>query len=177
MLNGFRKLLNKRPMVTQMVASGFIGLTGDAICQFGIEKKKLKEYDLQRGTRFFLIPALLITPVLARWFRILERVPGSPKTVPLKRVFVDQLCGAPIFNGLFCYSFMFWENLDVKQSWENLKNIYLDVLLKSYQFWPFVQLVNFYFIPISLRVIVVQLASILWNCFISYKTQQAKKLT
>ncbi|VDM37330.1 unnamed protein product [Toxocara canis] len=109
---------------------GILGLCGDGISQKLVEKRRWDEYDPARAARFLTITGAYIAPVLVCWFRILERVTGNPKTVPLKRLFIDQ-------------------------------------------YWPFVQMANFYVVPLNYRVIVVQVAALLWNTFLSYRTQAA----
>jgi hypothetical protein len=71
--------------------AGVIGSCGDGFCQFVVEQKKLRDYEFNRGIRFFILPAFYIAPILSRWFRVLERVGGNPKFLPLKRVAIDQV--------------------------------------------------------------------------------------
>lgn len=66
-------------------------MAGDGFCQFVVERKMPREYDVRRGVRFFILPAFYIAPILSRWFRVLERVGGNPKFLPLKKVAIDQV--------------------------------------------------------------------------------------
>ncbi|KAG9980650.1 hypothetical protein KCU78_g21604, partial [Aureobasidium melanogenum] len=39
---------------------------------------------------------------------------------------------------------------------------------KNWMLWPFVQAVNFKFVPLQHRVLVVNVVSLGWNCYLSY---------
>ncbi|KAI1724375.1 mpv17 / PMP22 family domain-containing protein [Ditylenchus destructor] len=178
MLATFLRILNKRPLLTQMVSAGVIGAAGDAITQLGIENVSLSHYDLMRTTRFFLLPTFYIAPVLGKWFRTLEKwsVPGrwlfgSRKTLPLKKLAVDQIFFAPIFSASIIYNLRLMEGYSIKESWEKLVIDYWDIYKRSIQYWPCMQLINFYVIPLQFRVIFTQVAALIWNVFLSHKTQ------
>ncbi|KAE9551972.1 hypothetical protein FO519_004824 [Halicephalobus sp. NKZ332] len=168
----YQRALSKRPLVTQMISSGVIGATGDIVCQLGVEKRSRDNYDFSRTGRFFLLTSCFITPILSRWMIFLEkRIHGSPKLVPLKRVLVDQACFAPVFSASIIYNLHFFETFSTSKSWEFLKRNYWEIYKHSILYWPFVQIVNFYFVPLNFRVVLIQIAALAWNTFLSYKTQ------
>uniref|UniRef100_A0A493TA01 Mitochondrial inner membrane protein Mpv17 n=1 Tax=Anas platyrhynchos platyrhynchos TaxID=8840 RepID=A0A493TA01_ANAPP len=49
---------------------------------------------------------------------------------------------------------------------------YVDALLTNYCIWPPVQVANFYFVPLSHRLAVVQCVAIVWNCYLSWKANR-----
>ncbi|KAI6191594.1 Mpv17-like protein [Aphelenchoides bicaudatus] len=168
----YSRCLSKWPLGTQMLSAGVIGTCGDGFCQFAVERKSLKEYDVGRGIRFFVLPAFYIAPILSRWFRVLERVGGNPKTLPLKRVLIDQAFFAPPFSASIIFNLHLLQGSSLKESYRKLKNQFIDIYKRSITYWPIVQLINFYIIPLNMRVIVVQLAALFWNSFLSYKTNR-----
>ncbi|MFH4977189.1 hypothetical protein AB6A40_003898 [Gnathostoma spinigerum] len=171
----FLRLLESRPLLTQCVTSGIIGGMGDAISQTVVERRTWKEYDVSRTNRFVLITGIYIAPCLAAWFRLLERVRGATKIIPLKKVALDQLLFAPPFSATIIYNLRLLEGQSLKRSWESLKRDFIGIYACSLAFWPGIQLFNFYFVPLHFRVILVQIAALLWNTFLSYRTQAYPK--
>uniref|UniRef100_A0A914YBW3 Mitochondrial inner membrane protein Mpv17 n=1 Tax=Panagrolaimus superbus TaxID=310955 RepID=A0A914YBW3_9BILA len=157
--------------IVTIIFAGVIGATGDVICQTFIEKRDLKNYDGWRTARFFGLTCFYISPILNRWFHVLERIKGNARYLPLKKVAIDQICFAPFFSASVIYNLRLLEGFGIKESWNKLVTDYLEIYKHSILFWPFVQLINFYCMPLNFRVIFVQLAALIWNTFLSFKTQ------
>uniref|UniRef100_A0A915AV39 Mitochondrial inner membrane protein Mpv17 n=2 Tax=Parascaris univalens TaxID=6257 RepID=A0A915AV39_PARUN len=169
----YSSLMKRRPVSTQCITAGFLGVCGDTISQKLVEGHSWKEYDASRGARFFVITGIYIAPILVYWYRMLERVGGNPRIVPFKRVLIDQTFFAPPFNATVLFNLRLLEGESPTQSYRSLKRDFLGVWIPSLSYWPGVQLINFYCVPLNLRVIVVQVAALLWNSFLSYRTQAA----
>uniref|UniRef100_A0A0N4ZJP6 Mitochondrial inner membrane protein Mpv17 n=1 Tax=Parastrongyloides trichosuri TaxID=131310 RepID=A0A0N4ZJP6_PARTI len=153
-----------------MLLSGTLGVTGDGFSQLLIEKKKFgNDFDYSRSIRFFVVPCFYIAPVLSKYFPLLARMPGSPKIKPLKMVLLDQTCFAPIFSSTVILALRLAEGFSLTESVDSLKKEFFEIYTTSLQFWPFVQLANFYVIPIQYRVFVTQIAALAWNTYLSYK--------
>lgn len=114
-------------------------------------------------------------PALRVWYGLLNNHIGSDgKAVALKKVFVDQVVFAPAFLLLILTAVgtlqgKNWENIE-----KDVEANYLDVLKTNYYVWPWVQLVNFYYIPLQYQVLVVQSVALFWNTYLSWKTNRKR---
>jgi protein Mpv17 len=53
-----------------------------------------------------------------------------------------------------------------------LQSTYLTALKTNWQIWPGVQFVNFAYVPLDFRVLIVNVVSLGWNCYLSYLNSQ-----
>uniref|UniRef100_A0A914CYS6 Mitochondrial inner membrane protein Mpv17 n=1 Tax=Acrobeloides nanus TaxID=290746 RepID=A0A914CYS6_9BILA len=150
-----------------MISSG----AGDALCQIVVEKRSLDKYDVPRTIRFMVLPTFFMAPVLNRWYRVLQRIGGPPKLVPLKQVLIDQTLFAPWFTATVITSLRLLEGFSLEESWEKMRQDYWSIYKRAIFYWPCVQLFNFYLMPVHFQVIWVQLAGLFWNVFLSNVTQ------
>lgn len=81
------------------------------------------------------------------------------------RVAVDQTLFAPTSLFIFLSSMAIMEGSSPS---EKLEKSYATALTKNWIVWPFVQLINFRFVPLEHRVILVNVISLGWNCYLSY---------
>lgn len=112
-------------------------------------------------------------PALRVWYGALNKQIGSKGgTVAIKKVFVDQVIFAPTF---LCMILATVGALQGKK-WDVIKQDldanYLDVLKTNYYIWPWVQLVNFYYVPLQYQVLLVQSVALFWNTYLSWKTNR-----
>lgn len=90
----------------------------------------------------------------------------------LQKVCVDQLVFAPVFMAVLVSIIGFMQHRSVDKVAEKLRREYLDILVANYYVWPWVQLVNFRFVPLNYQVPLTQLVAVMWNIYISWKTNQ-----
>lgn len=53
-----------------------------------------------------------------------------------------------------------------------IASTYGTAITKNWMLWPWVQLVNFKVVPLEHRVLVVNVVSLGWNCYLSYLNSQ-----
>lgn len=124
-------------------------------------------------TKFFLF--IFQGPALRVWYGILNKQIGSKgTTVAIKKVFVDQVIFAPTFLCLILVTVgaMQGKKWDVIK--QDLNSNYPDVLKTNYYIWPWVQLVNFYYVPLQYQVLLVQSVALFWNTYLSWKTNRKR---
>lgn len=111
------------------------------------------------------------------WYGLLNKYIGSSgKTVAMKKVFVDQAIFAPSFLCIILATVGAMQG----KNWDNIKRDlqanYFDVLQTNYYIWPWVQLVNFYYVPLQYQVLLVQTVALFWNTYLSWKTNRKRLL-
>ncbi|TKR82400.1 hypothetical protein L596_016131 [Steinernema carpocapsae] len=172
LLKAYQRLMQRYPFPTQVLSAGILAASGDAFCQLLIQRNP--KYDFVRTARFFGATVCVVAPLQTRWFRFLERHVNSRSAKiisPVKRVIVDQAFGAPFFNTLFLFSLASLEHRKVSTATHIVQHQIGPVLLANYKLWPFVQLFNFYVVPLHYRIVLLQFVGIFWNAYISYATQ------
>eukprot|EP01052_Picozoa_sp_SAG31_P032386 SAG31_NODE_3547_length_4135_cov_4.829534_1_plen_161_part_00 len=96
----YTKLLNTRPIATKMISAGVISAAGDGLCQLTEQTDTGRyQFDVWRTLRFFFSGFFVVAPAMHYWFGFLFRVfPGVSWAATLRKVALDQLFMAPIFN-------------------------------------------------------------------------------
>ncbi|XP_048005266.1 protein Mpv17 [Leguminivora glycinivorella] len=169
----YQNALARRPYLMQAIQSGALMGAGDVISQTLIEKKTLKDLDYRRTCQFASIGLFVGGPALRVWYGVLQKYIGKEgKTVAIKKVFVDQAIFAPTFLFLILATVGTMQG----KNWETVKSEirrdYFDVLKTNYLIWPWVQLVNFYYVPLQYQVLIVQTVALFWNTYLSWKTNR-----
>ncbi|KAK4202518.1 hypothetical protein QBC40DRAFT_43077 [Triangularia verruculosa] len=173
MLAWYQARLAARPLLTQSITTSVLFGVGDVTAQQLVEKRGLANHDYLRTARMAGYGGLVFGPAATTWFRLLSRhvhFPGSPNKTILARVACDQGLFAPTFIGVFLSSMAVLEGGSVG---EKLSASYWPALSTNYLIWPFVQLVNFKFVPLQHRVLFVNVISIGWNCYLSFLNSSA----
>jgi protein Mpv17 len=106
-------------------------------------------------------------PAATTWFKFLQhKIVLQNKTLEtVARVAADQTLFAPTNLFVFLSTMAVMEGSSPK---EKLEKTYIMALQKNWMVWPFVQLGNFTFVPLEHRVMVVNVISLGWNCYLSY---------
>ncbi|KAL1244793.1 Mpv17-like protein [Trichinella spiralis] len=162
----YLEILTRHPLKTQMLITGFLMGAGDVSSQIFIEtKKKPKRFDFVRTARFICIGSFFFAPLLKSWFAFLQNrihCKAYPRLSPVKRLFADQIICSPVVLASFLVLL--------------LSNTILGHYLTGLKVWPFMQLVNFYLVPLEHRILVVQMVAIFWNTYLAWKTQSDDQL-
>ncbi len=183
----YQAKLASRPVFTQAVSTAILFATGDVLAQQVVEKKGLSEHTLERTGRIALYGGCVFGPGATLWYQFLQRrivFPGRPNTEIIARVATDQTVFATTNLFLFLSSMAIMEGSSPK---EKLDKNYLEALKKNWMVWPGAQFINFKYVPLEFRVLVVNGISIGkrladrgnvelnangkdvgWNCYLSY---------
>lgn len=110
---------------------------------------------------------VIFGPAATKWYGFLQKninLKNHNATIAA-RVAADQCVFATCNLALFLSTMSVLEGGDPK---EKLKKSYLPGLKANWALWPAVQAVNFKLVPLEHRVLVVNIVSLGWNCFLSY---------
>ncbi|XP_051159266.1 protein Mpv17 [Leptopilina boulardi] len=174
-LRVYQKLLSRFPLGMQAVQAGTLMALGDQIAQNLVEKRTFDSLDFKRTAGFAGIGFFLAGPATRTWYGILDKYIGSKGgIVTLKKVAFDQLLFAPVFLCALIVVIGILQGNEIDNIKLKLKNEYPDILVSNYKLWPAVQLLNFGIVPLQYQVLVVQTVALLWNTYISYRTNRDK---
>ena len=189
-------ILHKHPFKFNLISCGLFGFAGDYACQrFEFWQKQQKNerqrsasnseefrHNLKRSTQMGLA-ALTMGPFLHYWYRFLDnKWPKATIKHVLTKVYIDYAVAIPYyicFFGSLTYikEVIYKENFDKisgKTSFniENFKNQVSQkipvLLVIDFFLWPLFQGLNFYFLPMSLRVVGTKVAEIFFDGLLSW---------
>lgn len=166
----YLRLLEARPVATKSVTAAVVMAGGD-FTQQAIEQqgRTLKSWDAPRACRMGMFGLCVIGPAFHTWFGILNRVVPASNGVrsALTKVLIDQSCMAPAVTTSF---FVFVGTL-AGQPWDytrdKLKRDLWPTMQANWMFWPAVQAINFYAVPLNLQVLWLTGAQFCFNIYLS----------
>ncbi|ORY16604.1 hypothetical protein BCR34DRAFT_96478 [Clohesyomyces aquaticus] len=171
MLRWYQSKLKTAPLLTQALTTAVLFATGDVMAQQGVEKVGLDKHNLARTARMAGYGGFIFGPAATKWYSFLAsriNLSTSNRTIAA-RVGCDQFLFAPINMGLFLSSMAYLEGSDPKAK---LKKAYIPGMTNNFLLWPWVQAVNFKYVPLEHRVLVVNFVALGWNCYLSFLNSQ-----
>lgn len=149
--------------------------SGDVLAQQAVDRRGFAKHDMARTGRmalygggerssyfiFFCVLTMLAIfgPAATAWFGFLQRhvVLNSNKGTIAARVAADQCFFAPAQITCFVSSMSIMEGGDPVEKW---RNTFVPVYKANLTVWPLVQGINFAFVPLEYRVLMVNLISL-----------------
>lgn len=171
LVHGYKNLLTHRPYTVQAVQTATLMGFGDVIAQTFIDGTPITNINPVRTVQYAVV-GLAVGPIVGKWYRVLESMYG--KEAVLKKVVTDQLVFSPVFIAVLVTSLNLLQGLTWDDALAKVQASYFDIILTGYQIWPIVQVVNFYFVPIQYRVLLVQVVALVWNTYLSWKLNSTK---
>ncbi|EGX89906.1 integral membrane protein, Mpv17/PMP22 family, putative [Cordyceps militaris CM01] len=166
-LRWYNGRLAARPLLTQSITTAVLFATGDITAQQLVDQRGLDKHDFSRTGRMALYGGVVFGPAATTWFNFLSRritLPNKRAEI-LARVAVDQSVFAPTMIGLFLSSMATMEGASAQ---ERLEKTWWPALQTNWMVWPFVQTINFAFLPLQYRVLFANVVSIGWNSYLSW---------
>eukprot|EP00484_Ammonia_sp_Unknown_P025107 CAMPEP_0197053632 /NCGR_PEP_ID=MMETSP1384-20130603/27861_1 /TAXON_ID=29189 /ORGANISM="Ammonia sp." /LENGTH=171 /DNA_ID=CAMNT_0042486563 /DNA_START=100 /DNA_END=615 /DNA_ORIENTATION=- len=165
-----------------IISTGGLSFIGDVTCQYieqrysysrklGLNRNtQLFKWDMIRSIRFGGI-GMTLGPQLSLWYSFLAKrlFIGNSFPMALKRMIVDQSVFAPwvIVFVFTLNTYIDGGNLDDART--RLKEQFLPTYAVNLSVWPMTQLINFWLIPPTHRVLVANFVAAWWNAYVSYR--------
>lgn len=161
----------------QCLTGGVLFATGDTIAQQLVEKKG-SNHDLRRTLRLALYGGCVFSPLASLWFsKGLERVQFASKPANIiTKVALDQTIASPTFVALFFSVSTLMAGGSVDDAKNKVRDNWWSTLKTGWSVWIPVQAINMALVPVSQRLLFVNVVSIFWNTFLSIKSSASNKV-
>ncbi|KAJ3775866.1 hypothetical protein FB446DRAFT_723581 [Lentinula raphanica] len=167
----------RRPMATQSATSAIIFGTGDIIAQQLVDRKGLKNHNYTRTARFLFYGACLFGPVLTKWHQFINRRHfDSPLRAVIYKVTLDQFVAAPFITVPMFFGSMSIMEGRPDEAIPRIRNSYVSTLTRGWCLFIPAQIVNFAFVPISMRILFFSTVALCWNTYLSFFNARQKQL-
>ena len=156
----YQARLASRPVLTQAITTSFLFATGDVLAQQAVEKRGIEAHSYARTGRMALYGGAVFGPGATLWYQFLQRkivLPGRPNLEIVARVATDQTVFASTNLFLFLSSMAIMEGSSPQAK---LESSYKEALKKNWMVWPAAQFINFKYVPLEFRVLVVNFISL-----------------
>ena len=150
-----------------------IHAVGDCLEQKLIERQM--PYDYHRTVKFAATGIFSGTSDHVWYYMLDKGFPGVNNRSVIIKVTLDQFFYTAFEIVCFFLIYNIIDGKGIKGGISELKEKYFEILTVSYVFWPILQLVNFKFVPLSLRVIYSEVMSLIWCMYLSWATHREFK--
>lgn len=190
----YNNLLKAHPYKTNMVTTGLLFGAGDGLAQFLFphrldddDESSPAEYHYQRTLRAMVYGLFFFAPLSVKWHAKTLPFLSSPFLSALKRskkstrhlhihdnlfrlsldaLLLPGLVWIPLYNTVMSALAFHEDFLQVAKT--KLENNWWNVLRANWVVWTPIQLINLFFVPVQFRVVVANVWSIGWNCYLSF---------
>ncbi|KAH7870200.1 uncharacterized protein C8R40DRAFT_659704 [Lentinula edodes] len=148
----------RRPMATQSATSAVIFGAGDVIAQQLVDRRGLRNHDLIRTARFVFYGACF------------------PFRAVVYKVTLDQLVAAPFITVPMFFGSMSILEGRPDEAIPRIKNSYVPTLTRGWCLFIPAQIVNFAFVPVSMRILFFSTVALCWNTYLSFFNAEQRRL-
>lgn len=172
-VNWYTASVKRSPRLTNGLMTGSLFGIGDVIAQVGFPEKKGQKYDLARTVRAVVYGSLIFSIIGDSWYKFLNQKvivkPGKHWTNTAARVGCDQLLFAPVGIPMYYGVMSILEGKSLVDAKKKIEDNWWPTLVTNWYVWPAFQLINFSLVPVHHRLFSVNIISIFWNAFLSFK--------
>eukprot|EP00301_Raphidiophrys_heterophryoidea_P009248 c13612_g1_i1.p1 GENE.c13612_g1_i1~~c13612_g1_i1.p1 ORF type:complete len:470 (-),score=85.78 c13612_g1_i1:93-1502(-) len=179
----YSNALETHPLLTKFVTSSILFSIGDLLAQFSLFCPSILSCPPSFLQFFLSSPAPLahnidvaifggVSGIACHyWFSFLQNKFSAPSLLSvLMMVALDQICYSPISTCVFFLWTSFMQRASVSHALEVAFQNVVPTLQLNWLVWPFIQIVNFWIVPLRLRVLVVNVMCVVWSAVLSATT-------
>jgi len=125
-------------------------------------------YDVRRCLRMATFGLVVVGPLCHNWYIILESlIQRADLAGAVAKMAIDQSIMAPISTVLFFSSMSLMEGRTLTEGRRIVEDKTWPTLLVNWKIWPLAQVINMYFVPVSLRVLFLNVVGLGYNTILS----------
>ena len=161
-------------MTAQALNTALLMGVGDFIAQYFLEaKRSWKQYEVLRTARFFAVGFFVLGPSMHIWYTSLDKIvkTASSMKAAASKMLLDQSLFLPPYIIVFIVIMSVLRLEDRTEIKSKVERDFKPILTTSYRLWPAVQMLNFYYVPLQHRIMVMNVVGLMWNTYIAWKAE------
>ena len=179
---GFLESFGFHPMMEMAMQCSMFAFFGSFLCQL-LFAPKGKSWDVLNMITLMSYNALCFAPTAYYWYPFIETMLPAPVSVAMDmtlftnvalKVLMDQFVYSPLLLSWFWFHSTFLATRDINASVAAIPANVVGSLVSSLCYWPFVLFINIGLVPKAYNVLVINIASVPWNMYVSYSVSQSK---
>jgi len=185
----YKTMLVTQPLVTKSLTSSCIMSFSDVMCQKVVSKadpeKRPLKLDSTRVLHVAITGAVWSGPITHYWYILLEKMYGVIAKVtniqePVIGLMVKLILDSIIFSSVTITGYFtmrsILEGTGLAGAKEKLTSRFFSTLFGAWKFWPMANAVNFWFVPLYLRVLYMNILSVFWTGWLTYVNSKSISL-
>lgn len=169
LLRRYQRLLKERPVLTKACTSACTAALGNLLSQY-IVPSGSNRINWRSVLAFAMTGFLFVGPVMHHFYRFLEKaVPSNSSRVTMKRLLIDRFLYTPLFLIIYLYCVSVFESRSFDLDHQKILGVYKIAVKMNWKALTIVQYINIKYVPQEYRVLVGNVISLAWNCFIAMK--------
>ena len=150
-----------------------VGL-GDVLSQYIVYKRNtLETFDFGECLRYFGVGLTLLGPTMHLWYTGLDKfITMSGLRAAILKMLLDQTIYLPLYVcGIIVVMAVLTRETKSNIS-NNLSRDFPPIMLYCYMGWPWIQIINFRYVPLKHRILVMNMVGLFYNTLTAWKVEQ-----
>ena len=170
-LETYKWAMETFPISATFLTVAILGIIGDVLAQTIVRGKQVVTrglIDLERIKRM-IYWAVIAAPVMNTWYWFINAMFPNPQLVDsVCKVTLDQTIWAISVNAFFFVFMGVLEGQSLHQARAQMPAKLKKAMKANWMIWPLVQFVNLGYLAPSTQILVANIVSVPWMCFLAY---------